>query len=70
MIKLEQSPPARRNQPMQSIAAYYVVIATETINARTYPLQVAAPRPSLVARVSAALESFLRLGRPATTQPV
>jgi hypothetical protein len=71
MIRTETEPSCPKEPPaMQSIAAYYVVVATETINARTYPLQVVAPRPSLIARVSAALEMLFRFGRPATTQPI
>ena len=56
---------------MTPIAAYYVMVATdherEMRPARYEPI---APRPSLANRIVTALETMVRLGRPATTQPI
>ncbi len=57
---------------MTPIAAYYVMIATEReLLDRQHRYQVAAaPRKSIAARIVAALESLVALGRPTTTQPI
>ena len=56
---------------MTPIAAYYVMVITDLDRqSRDHELAVRAPRPSLAARISAALETLVRLGRPATTQPI
>ena len=56
---------------MTPIAAYYVMVATDHERqmraARHEPI---APRPSRASRIVTALESLVRLGRPATTQPI
>ena len=56
---------------MTPIAAYYVMIATERELVDRRPRHhVAAPKRSLVERISAALESIFNLGRPTTAQPI
>ncbi len=57
---------------MTPIAAYYVMIATEReLLDRQHRYQVAAaPRKSIAARIVAALETLVALGRPTTTQPI
>jgi len=52
---------------MHPLAAYYVMIATEHENERRPRYESIVPRPSLAARIVAALEMLVRLGRPATT---
>jgi hypothetical protein len=56
---------------MTPIAAYYVLVMTD------HEHEIRRPRSdstvsgaSLASRIVAALESLLRLGRPATTQPI
>jgi hypothetical protein len=55
---------------MHPLAAYYVMIATEHENERRPRYESIVPRPSLAARIVSALETLVRLGRPATTQPI
>jgi hypothetical protein len=55
---------------MSPIAAYYVMVATDLANEKRLPRHDSvAPKPSLAARIVAALEALVSLGRPATTQP-
>jgi hypothetical protein len=55
---------------MTPLAAYYVMTAIEHENERRPRPESIVPRPSLAARIVAALETLVRLGRPATTQPI
>jgi hypothetical protein len=56
---------------MTPIAAYYVMINTDLERERrSQPLVAPAPKPSRMARIATALETLVRLGRPATTQPI
>jgi hypothetical protein len=65
-IRLRRTPPA-----MTPIAAYYVMVATDhEREMRPRHHETIAPRPSLASRVVAALETLIRLGRPASTQPI
>ncbi|MEA2519907.1 MAG: hypothetical protein QOF49_1987 [Chloroflexota bacterium] len=57
---------------MQSIAAYYVLVATDVIadqTATTRRRAVQHRRPSLFARLGAFLDGLSRPGRRSTTQP-
>jgi hypothetical protein len=64
--------PARRKDltAMNPLAAYFVMTAIEHENERRPRYESIVPRPSLAARIVAALETLVRLGRPATTQPI
>jgi hypothetical protein len=54
---------------MSPIAAYFVMISTETDRgARAARYAVPAPRVSLAERITGALETLVRLGRPSTAQ--
>ena len=57
---------------MTPIAAYYVMITTEQeLAARKRRFAVTPPaRESLVERILEGLETLVRLGRPATVQPI
>jgi hypothetical protein len=56
---------------MTPIAAYYVMVAIDhEREMRPRHHETIAPRPSLASRVVAALETLIRLGRPASTQPI
>ena len=56
---------------MTPIAAYYVMVATDhDRNSHRSEFRAAAPRRSLAERIGAALETLVRLGRPAVTQPI
>jgi hypothetical protein len=56
---------------MTPIAAYYVMVATDhEREMRRSRFESIVPRPSLASRIVNALESLVRLGRPATTQPI
>lgn len=56
---------------MTPIAAYYVVVMTDhEREMRRSRNESTGSGPSLASRIVAALESLVRLGRPATTQPV
>jgi hypothetical protein len=55
---------------MNPLAAYYVMTAIEHENARRPRHESSVPRPSVAALIVAALETLVRLGRPATTQPI
>jgi hypothetical protein len=55
---------------MSPLAAYFVMTAIEHENDRRPRYESIAPRPSLAARIVSALETLVRLGRPATTQPI
>jgi hypothetical protein len=56
---------------MTPIAAYYVMVATDhEREMRQERVETIVARPSLASRVVTALETLVRLGRPATTQPV
>ena len=53
------------------IAAYYLMITMERERELRRPrYESIVPRTSLASRIAYALETFVRLGRPATTQPV
>ena len=55
---------------MSPIAAYFVMISTETERAARAPrYAVPAPRVSLAERITSALETLVRLGRPSAAQP-
>lgn len=61
----EKDPPA-----MTSIAAYYVMVMTDHERKSRPPRHhPTVPRASVASRVVSALESLVRLGRPATGQP-
>jgi len=56
--------------PMQSVAAYYVLVATELANQaipRRYQVEVSRPNP--VARFLSAVLGLVRSSQPAVTQP-
>jgi hypothetical protein len=56
---------------MHPLAAYYVMIMTDRERELRRPhYEAIVPRTSLVTRIAHALETFVRLGRHATTQPV
>ena len=56
---------------MTPIAAYYVMINTDSQReSQTQRYDSVAPKPSFVARLVNALETLVRLGRPATTLPI
>ncbi|MEA2549608.1 MAG: hypothetical protein QOE42_2206 [Chloroflexota bacterium] len=55
---------------MSPLAAYYVMIATDHENGRRPRPESIVPRPSLAVRIVNTLETMVRLGRPATTQPI
>ena len=56
---------------MTPIAAYYVMVATDHEREMRQPrLESVVARPSRPSRIVAALETLVRLGRPATTQPI
>jgi hypothetical protein len=56
--------------PMQTIAAYYVMIANDLARERSKPRYAIVPdRPSLSARIAAALAGRGRSVRPAASQP-
>jgi hypothetical protein len=55
---------------MHPLAAYYVMIMTEREHELRQPhYESIVPRTSLTSRIAHALETLVRLGRPATTQP-
>ena len=55
---------------MQSIAAYYVVVASDLSNRQSTPAySVVVSRPSLVSRLAARLSSLVGSARPAAAQP-
>jgi hypothetical protein len=56
---------------MTPIAAYYVMVLTdhERESAKT-TFRTAVPKASRAERIARSLETLIRLGRPATTQPV
>ena len=55
---------------MNPLAAYYVMIMTERERELSRPrYESIVPRTSLASRIANALESLVRHGRPATTQP-
>jgi hypothetical protein len=63
----------RQREPtaMTPIAAYYVMVATDhEREMRPARRESIAPRPSRVSLIVSALEALVRLGRPATTQPI
>jgi hypothetical protein len=63
--------PAEDLPAMTPIAAYYVMVVTDLERERRSPrYDSIVPKPSLLARIARALETFVSLGRPATTQPV
>ena len=56
---------------MHPLAAYYVMIMTDRERELSRPrYESIVPRTSLVSRIAHALESLVRLGRHATTQPI
>jgi hypothetical protein len=56
---------------MTPIAAYYVMVVSDHEREMRHPrYDSIAPRPSLASRIVTALETLVRLGRPATTQPI
>jgi hypothetical protein len=56
---------------MTPIAAYYVMVISDHERETRRPrYDSIVPRPSLASRIVAALETMVRLGRPATTQPI
>ncbi len=56
---------------MSPIAAYYVMVVSDLENEKRTPKYATpAPKQSRAARLVAALETLVNLGRPATTQPV
>jgi hypothetical protein len=64
-------PPRRGLPAMTPIAAYYVMINTDLEReSKKQHYAVVVPRESLLARIVNALETLVRLGRPATTQPI
>jgi hypothetical protein len=55
---------------MSPIAAYYVMLLTESDRDRqARPVRTAARKPR-ASRITLALEALGRLGRPSTTQPI
>jgi hypothetical protein len=55
---------------MTPIAAYYVMVLADHDRETRHPRHDSiVPRPSLASRIVSALETLVRLGRPATTQP-
>ena len=57
---------------MSPLAAYYMMIATETDLRNRQPRYEILPpkKTSFLERVVAGLETLFSLGRPATTQPI
>jgi hypothetical protein len=55
---------------MTPIAAYYVMVASDHEREMRPRHEAIVLRPSLASRIVAALEILVRLGRPATTQPI
>jgi hypothetical protein len=56
---------------MHPLAAYYVMIMTDRERELRRPHhETIVPRTSLASRISHALETLVRLGRPTTTQPI
>ena len=56
---------------MTPIAAYYVMVATDHEREMRQPSsERVVARPSRASRILTALETLVRLGRPATTQPI
>jgi hypothetical protein len=62
--------PGRIRPQMTPIAAYYVMVATDHEREMRPRFESIGPRPSLASRIVSALETLVRLGRPATTQPI
>jgi hypothetical protein len=65
-------PPPEDHSVMNPIAAYHVMLFTEIereTSARKRQYDAAAPKMSRIEKVAQALETLVRLGRPATTQP-
>jgi len=65
--------PVARKEPrtMHPLAAYYVMIMTDRVRELSRPrYESIVPRTSRLNRIAGALETLVRLGRPATTQPV
>jgi hypothetical protein len=56
---------------MTPIAAYYVMVSTDYEREMRQPrFEKVVARPSRSSRIVTALETLVRLGRPATTQPI
>jgi hypothetical protein len=56
---------------MTPIAAYYVMVASDhEREMRPVRSETVVAQPSLTSRIVTALETLVRLGRPATTQPI
>jgi hypothetical protein len=62
--------PRKDSTAMTPIAAYYVMVASEHEREMRPRHESIVPRPSLASRIVSALETLVRLGRPATTQPI
>jgi hypothetical protein len=55
---------------MTPIAAYYVMVVSDHEREMRRPRYVSVvARPSVATRIVSVLETLIRLGRPATTQP-
>ena len=68
-----KSPSVARKDPtaVNPTAAYYLMITLEHERELRRPrYESIAPRTSLASRIANALETFVRLGRPTTTQPI
>jgi hypothetical protein len=69
-VRIDQPDAQRTMSEMQTIAAYYVLIANEQARESRMPrYQVVPVRPSLTGRVTAALTTLRSLVRSATSQP-
>jgi hypothetical protein len=56
---------------MHPLAAYYVMIMIDRERELRRPhYESIVPRTSLASRIANAIETFVRLGRPTTTQPI
>jgi hypothetical protein len=58
---------------MQSVAAYYVLVATDLANeqrADARRLATPAPRRSRIERLTTVLETLFRFGSPTVSQPI
>jgi hypothetical protein len=70
-VTVKSSRLAGRIRPqMTPIAAYYVMVASDHEREMRPRYESIVPRPSLASRIVSALETLVRLGRPATTQPI
>jgi hypothetical protein len=70
MVSIDPPSAEHRGRPMHTIAAYYVMVATEQAHAARQPrYRVVSTRPSRTERFVAAVTSLVRPARRGATQP-